>query len=345
MNDTDIDEAVNLKAVYNEQSRLMLPDLAFWDYTMPVYNIDPEVFSSLENQVVVLTGGAHGVGESVVTTLYSVGAHVVFGDIDETACVHLIQKLSEGHPLSTGSLAFRRVDVRKYEDNLGLFQDAFSRHGRVDHAMSIAGVTEGQNWFDPSLDLASIAAPPSTSVLDINLVGALYFARVAAVYLLQGADSGRDKSLMLTGSLASFKEQPGLCVYQPAKHGVLGLFRAIRRNLSSRGIRINILCPGLISTAMSAKIQHIWEENRLPINTANQVGDYALSLITKGQEKDGSIRTGLAIYVEGGKGWEFESELDRLDEEWMGAEMARNCVEINRVLGVGAAWTTERPKI
>lgn len=79
MNDTDIDEAVNLKAVYNEQSRLMLPDLGFWDvitlldclsqsrnrpltsfdtlqYTMPVYNINPELFSGLQNQVVVLTG-------------------------------------------------------------------------------------------------------------------------------------------------------------------------------------------------------------------------------------------------------------------------------------------------
>ncbi|VUC31068.1 unnamed protein product [Clonostachys rosea] len=312
---------------------------------MPVYRVDRELFSSLENQVVVLTGGAHGVGESVVTTLYSVGAHVVFGDIDETACSQLIQRLIKTHPSSTGSLAFRRVDVRKYEDNLGLFQDAFSRYGRVDHAMSIAGVTEGQNWFDPSLDLTSIAQPPSTSVLDINLLGALYFARIAAVYLRQGPESGHDKSLMLTGSLASFKEQPGLCVYQPAKHGVLGLFRAIRKNLSSRGIRINILCPGLISTGMSSKIQHIWEVNGLPINTASQVGDYALSLITKGEQEDGSIKTGVAIYVEGGKGWEFESELDRLDEEWMGAEMARNCVEINRVLGVGAAWTTERRKI
>ncbi|KAI5460938.1 putative 3-hydroxyacyl-CoA dehydrogenase [Mariannaea sp. PMI_226] len=313
---------------------------------MPAYHTVPESFSNLKDQVVVLTGGAHGVGESIVRTLFQVGAHVVFGDIDEPSCLRLVETLKKDATPSTGTLHCRRVDVRLYSDNLSLFQDAFERYGRVDHALSIAGVTEGQNWFDPSLDLNSITQPPSTSVLDINLLGALYFARIAAVYLRQDAGSGRDKSLLLTGSLAAFKEQAGLFVYQPSKHGVMGLFRSTRKNLYSlHGIRVNILCPSLISTGMSSKIQHVWEEKALPINTAKEVGDYAVSLAAVRSQGHGLDQTGLAVYVEGGEGWELESELDRLDTQWMGVQMAKNCEEINRALGVGAGWTTERPKI
>lgn len=278
-------------------------------------------------------------------TLFAAGAKVVFGDIDEPACQRLVALLTQGQNPSGGTVTFRKVDVRIYSDTLELFEDAYARHGRVDHALSIAGVTEGQNWFDPSLDLESIREPPSTSVLDINLLGALYFARIAAVFLRQGATPGADKSLLLTGSLASFKEQAGLYVYQPAKHGVMGLFRSTRKTLYHlHGIRVNILLPSLISTGMSSRIQHIWEERGLPINNAQQVGDFAITLTATTRLPDNSPHTGLAVYVEGGKGWELESELDKLDEQWMGEEMAANCVKINEALGIGSSWTTERLK-
>lgn len=270
-------------------------------------------------------------------SLFASGAHVVFGDVDVAAAQRIMDDLTKSAALSTpGTVAFRKTDVREYQDTVGLFEEAMARHGRVDDALSIAGVTEGQNWFDQALDLESVRQPPSTSVLDINLVGALYFARVAAVFLRQGNGSRCHKSLLLVGSLASFKEQPGLCVYSAAKHGVMGLFRSLRTPLQQLDrVRINVLLPSLISTAMSRRIQHIWEEHGLPINSASEVADFALSLTA-------SEDSGLAVEVEGGKGWEIESELERLDVQWMGAEFATNCANINKALGCGSSWTTDR---
>jgi NAD(P)-dependent dehydrogenase (short-subunit alcohol dehydrogenase family) len=275
-----------------------------------------------------------------VRILYGVGAHVAFGDIDAAACEELVKELTSSGSSSGGTLITQKIDVRSYEDNLKLFQAAYAKYGRVDHALSIAGVTEGQNWFEPSLDLESVQNKPSTAVLDINLLGALYFARIAAVYLRQGqkSDSIRDKSLLLTGSLASFKEHAGLFVYQPAKHGVMGLFRSIRKNLDTvHGIRVNIVCPSLISTGMASKIQHVWVEKGLPINSADQVAQY-MATLTAQSKFEGARQTSLAVYVEGGKGWEFESELDKLDSQWMGEEMARNCADIIKALGIGDGW-------
>lgn len=232
--------------------------------------------------------------------------------------------------------------MASYADNLALFQDAFTKHGIIHHALSIAGVTEGQNWFDPNLTIESVQQQdPSASVLEVNLLGALYFARIATVYLRQGGNTG-DKSLLLLGSLASFKDQAGLCVYSASKHGVMGLYRATRKILfHQHGIRVNILCPSLISTGMSSRVKHIWEERGLPINTAEEVGDYAITITASPTQPDGKPQTGLAVYVEGGEGWEIESELDRLDEQWMGEKMARSCVRINEALGVGDSWAVK----
>lgn len=269
---------------------------------------------------------------------------MVFGDIDHAGCERLVRELKTDYPQATGTVIFRRVDVRSYDDNLALFRAAYEKHRHVDHALSIAGVTEGENWFDATLDLETVERQPSTAVLDINLLGALYFSRIAAVYLRQGNDSKNDKSLLLTGSLAAFKEQAGLFVYSPAKHGVMGLFRSIRRNLYClHGIRVNILCPSLIRTAMASKVEHIWEERGLPINTAKEVGDVAINFTALPKQKDGEIHTNLAVYVEGGKAWEFESVLHELDNQWLSENMSKNCKAIDDALGVGSGWTTEKP--
>ncbi|RFU34826.1 hypothetical protein B7463_g1543, partial [Scytalidium lignicola] len=292
----------------------------------------------------IYQGGAHGVGASVVGILYGVGAHVTFGDIDEQGCKAVVDSLQRKNPDSTGSLQYLRVDVRKYEDNLALFQAAFEKHGRVDHALCIAGITEGQNWFENSLDLESIRTPPSTRVLDVNLLGAMYFVRIAAVYLRQNntASSHSDKSIVLLGSLASFKEQAGLFVYQPAKHGVLGLLRSTRQFLhTEHNIRVNIVCPSLIDTGMSSRILHVWKERSLPINSADQVADYVTTLAALQKNPDKTDVTGLAVYVEGGNGWELEQDLDALDKQWMGEEMSNNAGIIHSALGTGSGWTKE----
>lgn len=270
--------------------------------------------------------------------MYKVGAHVVFGDLDEASGLKVVEDLQKRYPDSTGSLLFRKVDVCKYEDTVALFQAGYEKHGHIDHALSIAGVTEGRNWFDRNLNLETVKEKPSTSVLDINLLGVLYFARVATVFLRQDGPQ-RDKSLLLIGSKAAFLENPGLFIYQPAKHGVMGLFRSIRKNLlAGDGIRTNIICPSLISTGMSSRIQPAWERQGLPLQNADQVAEYVLTLTAQPRQVDGQPMSGLAVCVEGGKGWEFETELEKTSPQWLGADMARDQKRMVDELGLGDDW-------
>lgn len=127
--------------------------------------------------------------------------------------------------------------MASYADNLALFDAAYQAFGRVDHAISNAGLGEQGNIFSPELTLESVREEPQSSiqVVDVNLKGPLYFARLASVYLRQlakGEDANAtpiDKSLTFTSSVAAFREDPGLYVYTASKHGVMGLMRVLRR--------------------------------------------------------------------------------------------------------------------
>jgi NAD(P)-dependent dehydrogenase (short-subunit alcohol dehydrogenase family) len=92
-------------------------------------------------------------------------------------------------------------------------------------------------------------------VIDINLIGAVYFARLATAYLKEnhtfdehtnGANIVSPKCITLISSVAGFIEAPGISTYAATKHGVLGLMRALRLYISQLyGIRINAICKYL----------------------------------------------------------------------------------------------------
>lgn len=209
--------------------------------------------ASLSGKVVVLTGvcctaqtivqlqlspdhhhqGAIGIGADLVRLLHDAGAHVFFGDVLDGPAQALEKELNS----SSTIVKFVHCDVTSHADNLALFDAAYKTCGRIDHAISNAGLGEQGNIVDPELTLESVREDPGNSVrvVDVNLKGPLYFARLASVYLRQPAKSEEDrdvpvdKSLTFTSSVAAFREDPGLYVYIASKHGVMGLMRSLRR--------------------------------------------------------------------------------------------------------------------
>lgn len=171
--------------------------------------------------------------------------------------------------------------------------------------------------------------------MDINLRGILYFARIASVYLRQNRTENADRSIILVSSVAGFKESPGLFVYQAAKHGVLGIMRALRKYLpyQAHHLRVNAVCPWMTTTAMVKGIQDAWLKAGLPANTPMDVAKIIAGLIT-----DSKVN-GASMYVEGGRGWEIEANLDRLEPQWLGEEPSRTLALGQHVLGDGGDWT------
>ncbi|KAL4910563.1 hypothetical protein BDW74DRAFT_172036 [Aspergillus multicolor] len=293
---------------------------------------------SLKDKVIVLTGGANGIGASLVVYAVQNGASVCFGDVNTETGEEIAGTVNAASPSSPPRAVFVRTDVTSYDSVLGLFNKAMDVYGRVDHAVAGAGIVETGNIFDPALDMESIREPPPTKVLDVNLLGCLYTARIAAVYLRQNRpDPNSDRSILLVSSVAGFKESPGLFVYQASKHGVLGLMRAMRLytygSSSVHNIRVNCICPWMTTTGMVKGVQDSWIKAGLPMNSAMDV-----AMVTARVLGDRELN-GTSMYVEGGRAWEIEGSLDRLEPMWLGESPSESLARGQEVLGKGMDWT------
>nr|OQO28104.1 hypothetical protein B0A51_05303 [Rachicladosporium sp. CCFEE 5018] len=255
---------------------------------------------SLKGKVVVLTGGAIGIGAALVRLCHTAGAHVFFGDVLDSPGEALAQELQS----DVAQVHFIHCDVTSYADNLKLFEKAFETCQRVDHAFSNAGIGEQENLIDPQLTLESVREEPkkSVQVLDVNLKGPLYFARIAS-------------------------------------HGVMGLMRSLRSDLGKYKpypIRTNTICPWMTLTRMVAGVEGLWDAAGLPSNTPEAVAQIMLGVIA-----DPAL-TGEAIYVEGGRGWKLEEGKIRLRPQWLGERQTKDLDTGTEVLGSGEGWIAEQ---
>lgn len=149
---------------------------------------------------------------------------MVFGDTNDTDA-HQMQDAHQG-------TTFVKCDVTNYSEIYSLFKQAHDKHGHIDHAISCAGIFEQGNWFDPNLTVETVKDDPgNTTTLDVNVLGTLHFARIAAVFLRERQQGPQDKSLTLLSSVNAFRESPGLYLYQTSKHAIHGLLRSTRKTV------------------------------------------------------------------------------------------------------------------
>lgn len=115
-------------------------------------------------QVVLLTfpptGGANGIGASLVQQCLESGANICFGDLDNISGERLLRKsVEEFKPTEAKHpprVVFQTTDVTNYQSVLALFDLAFNTYKRIDHVVSAAGIAEIGNWFDFGLTLQTV---------------------------------------------------------------------------------------------------------------------------------------------------------------------------------------------
>jgi hypothetical protein len=183
---------------------------------------------------------------------------------------------------------------------------------------------------------------PTHKVLDVNLLGSMYVSRIASVYLRHNRGGNSDRSILLFSCVSGFKESPSLFIYQASKHGVTGLMRSLRNYISSpykHSLRINTICPWVTQTESIRKIEAQWKRADLPTNTPDEVAQVATGVLS-----DQSLN-GTSMFVEGGRAWEIEHNLDRLESEWLGEAPSKILEMGQQLLADGAIWTaTERAR-
>ncbi|KXJ93824.1 hypothetical protein Micbo1qcDRAFT_158711 [Microdochium bolleyi] len=213
--------------------------------------------ATVAGKTILITGGASGFGAGFARRWAALGANVMIGDISDADGEALIAELRR----STGSAHhhYFHCDVTDWASQVKFFKEAAecSPHGGIDVVVANAGVKDTDDHFDnPSRDLSQLdCKPPNLKCLDVNITGVAYTTHLALFWLPRS--SGKDKLIMLLGSVASLMPLPPQIQYTTTKHAVLGLFRTLRGTAWQHNIRVNLLCPYFIKTPIVPPIGRV----------------------------------------------------------------------------------------
>jgi NAD(P)-dependent dehydrogenase (short-subunit alcohol dehydrogenase family) len=253
--------------------------------------------SSLAGRHALVTGGGTGIGAAIATALAEAGAAV-------TICGRRRQPLDD---VVAGNAGIRAVaaDVTDEAAMTKLHDQADADGQPIDIVVANAGMAESAPAHKTSLDLWN-------TTLAVNLTGAFLTVR-PALARMRARGWGR---IVFIASTAGLKGYPYVAPYVAAKHGVVGLTRALALETAAAGITVNAVCPGYTETPMvTAAVQRITQatgrseaDTRAALVTGNpqgrfiqpsEVADTVLWLCGDAA----SPITGQAISVSGGETW------------------------------------------
>ncbi|MGB6105045.1 MAG: glucose 1-dehydrogenase [Pusillimonas sp.] len=243
----------------------------------------------LNKKVAVITGAAslNGIGRRTAQLFAEHGATVVIVDLDADAAAAAAQNLGPAHLGLAGNVTSR-------EDCQNVIDAVLARYGKVDVLVNNAGITQ------PS-KIMEISGDDYQRITDVSLRGTLYMSQ-AVIPAMRSAGSG---SIVC---LSSVSAQRGGGIfggphYSAAKAGVLGLARAMARELGPDGVRVNALTPGLIQTDITAgKLTDAMKVEILkgiPLNRLGEAGDVANCCLFLASDLS-SYLTGVTLDVNGG---------------------------------------------
>jgi NAD(P)-dependent dehydrogenase (short-subunit alcohol dehydrogenase family) len=197
----------------------------------------------LENKVVLVTGGASGLGEACVRFLSQQGAKVVIADLNQELGTALAQELGV-------SVVFAQTNVVKEEDAQAAVQSAVETFGGLHVLINCAGIGIAERVLGKNgpMDLASFQR-----VIQINLIGTFNMIRLAAAAMSKNTPTTADGErgvIINTASIAAFDGQIGQAAYSASKGGIVAMTLPIAREFARFGIRVMTIAPGTFDTPM-----------------------------------------------------------------------------------------------
>lgn len=242
----------------------------------------------LEGKVALVTGGTRGIGKAVVLKFAQEGANIAFTGSKLTESTEALEKELSAFGIKAKAYA---SNVASFSESKELVDQVMADFGAIDILVNNAGITKDgllmrmteEQWDD---------------VINVNLKSAFNFVHAVAPLMMKQ----RKGSIINMSSVVGLSGNAGQANYSASKAGMIGFTKSIAKELGSRGIRANTICPGFILTDMtdslSEDLKKKWAE-QIPLRRGGDPVDVANTALFLASDLSAYI-TGQEIAVCGG---------------------------------------------
>lgn len=242
----------------------------------------------LEGKVALVTGASRGIGREIAFELAREGASVAVNYAgSEAKALELVDEIK-----ALGRDAFAiQADVSNSDSVNDMVKETVERLGKLDILVNNAGITKDNL-------LMRMKESEWDDVININLKG-VFLCTKAVTRQMMKQRSGR---IINISSIVGVSGNPGQANYVAAKSGVIGLTKTTAKELSSRGITVNAIAPGFITTDMTDKLnEEVKAEmlKQIPLARFGEPKDIARTVIFLASE-DSNYMTGQTLHIDGG---------------------------------------------
>jgi 3-oxoacyl-[acyl-carrier protein] reductase len=245
---------------------------------------------TFNDNVVIVTGGAKGIGRAACVAFAKAGARVVLADVDLPAAqATVIEIQAQG-----GKCIAQRVDVRDAASCKTMADAAMAQWGRIDVLVNNAGVSQPH-------DSATMPEEIWNRIIDINLSGA-FFCSQAVAPAMMAQSSG---VILSVASIAAYVGFPGRAPYCASKAGIVALTQVLGCEWAQHNIRVNAVAPGYVMTELVEQnvqrgiVSLPAVEGRTPLRRLASPEDIANMLVMLASDQ-ASYVTGQTVLVDGG---------------------------------------------
>jgi len=246
---------------------------------------------SFKNQTVIVTGGSSGIGRATAIEFANRGANVIVSDINETGGKETVQLIEE-----IGKKAiFIKTNVAVADEVQTLINTCLEEFGQLDHIINNAGIGQGLYYFDQITD------DHWEKTIAVNQTGVFYCMR-AALKVMKKQKRG---NIINTASAAGIGAASRMGAYAASKHAVVGMTKTAAVEYAKYGIRVNAICPTVITTPMGDDYMSVnadlkeFMRKSVPMKRFGQPEEVARTICWLCSE-DASYLTGVALPIDGG---------------------------------------------
>ncbi|QED47502.1 3-oxoacyl-[acyl-carrier-protein] reductase [Cytobacillus dafuensis] len=242
----------------------------------------------LEGKIALVTGASRGIGREIALELARQGADVVVNySGSEERANHVVAEIKE---MGRKAIAVQ-CDVSNSDSVANMVKETIDTFGKLDILVNNAGITKDNL-------LMRMKEDEWDDVININLKG-VFLCTKAVTRQMMKQRSGR---IINISSIVGVSGNPGQANYVAAKSGVIGLTKTSAKELSSRGITVNAVAPGFITTDMTDKLNEEVKEQMLkqiPLARFGEPADIANVVVFLASD-DSRYMTGQTLHVDGG---------------------------------------------